>query len=286
MGYQVGCDCVRVRKTCPNSCCGLGTCADNTGTCTCVNGASGIDCCTYLPPTSTGQAAVITLTGGGGSSSGTTGGTVPPCFNDGVFCSGHGLCDVGTDTCTCDTDFSGDACDVHTVPPSCFDYTGTDAAACTSCITAPPDMRCVWCNGIAGERCIEFDLCDNPQFACDEGVVPTPTECSTDADCNSKGECVTSDEGNYCQCEDGQRGTDCNSGGLSNLGKALAISGGIVAVIVIGGVIALVLLGFGAKKGYDFLTLREINMGNSHLNPFYHGQATEHTPPTYVPPGH
>jgi hypothetical protein len=283
MGYQVGCDCKRVIFTCPDNCCGLGNCNEATGVCECTIG-TGDNCCTYQPPTST---ILLTLTGSGTGatgSSGTTGGNVP-CFNDGVFCSGNGICDVANDVCTCDAGFSGVSCEVEAVPPSCFDYTGTDAEACTDCLTAPPELSCVWCAGVAGEQCLPFDSCSNPQFACDEGVVPTtPGECETDADCNDKGQCVTSAEGNYCQCDDGERGQDCSSGGLSNLGKALAISGGIVAVIVIGGVVALVLLGFGAKKGFDYLTLKEINMGNSHQNPFYRGNE-EHTAPTYAAPG-
>jgi len=284
MGYQVGCDCKRVYKTCPDNCCGLGDCNSATGECTCTEpGASGINCCTYVPPT--GGSVQVTITGGTtGSSGSTTSGTQIPCYNDGVFCSAHGKCNVSADECVCDENFSGVACEVETVPPSCFDYVGTDAATCTDCITADPSLKCVWCAGIAGEQCLPFDACDNPQFTCDEGVVPTPTDCQTDEDCNGKGTCVVSDEGNYCQCDDGERGSDCSSGGLSNLGKALAISGGIVAVIVIGGVVALFLLGFGAKKGYDYLTLHEINMGKANTNPFYHGNTSEHVNATFSGP--
>jgi len=310
-GYRIGCDCGRIYVDCPNNCCGAGSCARQDGTCTCEPDFSGLDCCTYNPPSTTatvqaatvgdvttvgevttiadvttigasttnGETVVVSTTGqvvttGQVSTTGvvttqaaaTTVTPPPPCFNGGNFCNGNGVCNRGTGICDCYTGWEGDFCDQEIIPPSCFDYSNN----CEGCLAAPADLNCAWCSSVAGEQCLPDGECANALISCQDSPVPyvPELECHNDTECNN-GECVESAEGNYCQCADGERGVDCSAGGLSDLAKALAISGGVIAVIVIGGVVALFLLGFGAKKGIDYLSLRETNMQNASDNPFY-----------------
>lgn len=287
-GYKLTCDCKRRIFPCANRCCGMGTCDDRIGVCTCqVQGASGADCCTYTPPSTTGGtggSGATTGTNGPstGGSTATTGSNPPPlpCYNNGNFCNGRGIC-TGT-TCDCNyvgadgVTYTGDFCDVAVVPPNCYDY----SSDCTGCLNAPAELNCAWCGDVGGDYCGSDCPVEDQKLSCDATVIPyVPGECQSDEDCSSKGSCVESEEGNYCVCDDGERGVDCGSGGLSNLGKALAISGGIIALIVIGGVAALVLLGFGVKKGVDFIALREMNMAASNENPLYIGQTQEHRNP-------
>jgi hypothetical protein len=162
------------------------------------------------------------------------------------------------------------------------------------CVNADPTLNCGWCTVSSGSFCLNSLNCPNPQDTCEvrlflvpflylmrarssflttplqDSVAPyVPPPCESDEDCSDKGHCEKSEEGNYCVCENGERGVDCGGGGLSDLGKALAISGGIIALLVIIGIVVLALLVFGSKRGVDFFLLRWANMAAAHENPTY-----------------
>ncbi len=88
---------------CPNHCSGLGACDQDIGVCHClVPGASGVDCSIYTPPGDgdcTPQGAYERT-------------CVWPCYNDGQYCSSHGVCNVETNTCECAPSYGGEACEV------------------------------------------------------------------------------------------------------------------------------------------------------------------------------
>jgi len=77
---------------------------------------------------------------------------------------------------------------------------------------------------------------------------------------------VLGSNASYCVCFKGYQGLNCG-GRSSSLGTALAISGGIIAVIVICGVVFIVILGIGAKKGVDWVMLNQTAGANFHQNP-------------------
>jgi len=78
----------------------------------------------------------------------------------------------------------------------------------------------------------------------------------------------------FCVCLPGHSGLNCGGRG-SSLGTALAISGGIIAVICICGVVFIVLIGFGAKKGVDWIALNQTAGANFHQNPIACDRDTE-----------
>jgi len=63
--------------------------------------------------------------------------------------------------------------------------------------------------------------------------------------------------------------------------KAAAIGAGAVAGIVIGAVAAAALIGFGGKKGYDFLMAKNNPMGPVATNPLYTASNTAGTNALY-----
>jgi len=79
----------------------------------------------------------------------------------------------------------------------------------------------------------------------------------------------------FCLCRKGYKGNNCG-GKSSALGKALAISAGVIAAIVICGVIVLVLVAFGAKKGVDFVMLNQQASSNFKINPTHENRDQEH----------
>jgi len=70
------------------------------------------------------------------------------------------------------------------------------------------------------------------------------------------------------------------SGGLSK-GAVAGIAGGIVAAIVICGVVAFVILGYGVKKGVDWVQLRSTNMAAANDNPMFTPKTHEHENPIH-----
>jgi len=91
---------------------------------------------------------------------------------------------------------------------------------------------------------------------------------------NDTGELLLGSNTSYCICYHGYSGLNCG-GRSGSLGTALAISGGIIAVICICGVIFIVLVGFGAKKGVDWIALNQTAGANFHQNPIACDRDTE-----------
>lgn len=93
-----------------------------------------------------------------------------------------------------------------------------------------------------------------------------PGKCNTDANTN-----VTA-----CVCTKGFHGIDCSlKGGQSSKGVAAAISGGIIAAIVIAGVVIALFVSFGAKKGYDWVSMRDANLAAAKNNPTFENPTHE-----------
>merc|ERR1711871_1058189 len=102
--------------TCPSSstsevCSGHGTCSGSpTWTCSCNSGYEGGDCSLFACPTGTAWYDEA-------SSANTA-------HASGAVCSNRGICDATAGTCTCDTAFTGAACERLGCP------TSTDGTAC------------------------------------------------------------------------------------------------------------------------------------------------------------
>jgi len=54
-----------------------------------------------------------------------------------------------------------------------------------------------------------------------------------------------------------------------NTAKAAAISGGVLAGVIVGGVAAAALVGFGGKQGYNYLMAKNSPVGGVANNPLY-----------------
>ena len=101
-----------------NNCSGMGACIPQDGTCLCtVIGASGDDCSTYVPLPGMPGCAGFDDSGTCCARFDSDERCIPYCYNDGIYCSGHGVCNLETDTCVCDPGFDGVACEqVHICP--------------------------------------------------------------------------------------------------------------------------------------------------------------------------
>jgi len=218
-----------------------------------------------------------------------------------VFCNGQGSCD--NNACTCFSGFSGPTCSITVTLPAvatCSNY--PDCDNCTSSAPVEAGLNCSWCadstacvatavcqnvltqcNAVAvtfvAEPCP--DDCSGSNGVCvnrtcssytDAGITP-PTISGIPACINDSTQTdtvgnqtvvISSGASNisYCLCKSGFSGNNCG-GKSGGLGTALAISGGIIAVIVICGVILIVICTFGAKKSVDFIMLNQ--QANAHF---------------------
>jgi len=325
-GYLVNCDCSEVHYDCSplNYCNGHGTCVPQNGTCVCETGYLGPDC---RPPTTT---PAITTTPAGTTTSPaptttlpgetftspppttTPATTNPPCYNNGRFCTGHGVCD-GT-KCVCAANYTGADCSVQIVTTT--QHFCSEATTCTNCtaLNAAYNLDCSWCGDVVGGGCVLTAACSTVR-GCNGSSVsfvaePCPDQCSgnngvcvnetcsalqaagkTVPKVNGVPACipdgavqydnttnqtiVTNSTISYCLCKKGYKGNNCGSRS-SGLAKALAISGGVIAAIVICGVIILVVVAFGAKKTVDFVMLNQQAAADFKINPTHHARDTEH----------
>jgi len=232
--------------------------------------------------------------------------TVPgPCYNGGKYCTGHGTCD-GVN-CQCDTGFTGDVCDVvvqdnthycneFSVCTSCVSNSSTFGLDCSWCgdVAGGGCTRtdlCVTIRTTCGTGGIVFvpESCPDNCSGASHGVCVNEI-CQTYRDAkkpipviNGQKACIETGQPyidpitnatvlppqtntSYCLCKKGYSGTNCGKKS-SGLGKALAISGGVIAAIVICGVIVLVICAFGAKKGVDFVVLNQQAASHFKNNP-------------------
>lgn len=101
----------------------------------------------------------------------------------------------------------------------------------------------------------------------------------------ANGQCKTDSATNVtaCVCLKGFHGVDCSKqGGRSSKGVAAAISGGVIAAIVLAGVVALAVISFGAKKTYDWVGMRDSNLGAARNNPTFQNPTNETNNYLYV----
>jgi hypothetical protein len=274
-GYVVDCQCKRTVVPCAadlSNCCGY-ACFTQNGTCNC-DASLGADCCYQAPPPPQN------------STTNTTNPPPPPtelpCYNNGSFCSGNGVCNQTANACTCNDGYEGANCSaVIPPPPTCVSM----PADCTGCVSNPQGIACVWCIDVAGDRCTTADQCQQAALGCSTIVPYTPPPCQNASDCNNAGTCVNGTEGSYCQCDKNARGADCGGGGLSTLAKALAISGGIIAAIVIGALIVLGVVTFAGYKTAKWALLREQASAVANTNALYEAPAGSGDSAIYVEPG-
>ncbi len=222
--------------------------------------------------------------------------TLTACPND---CNGHGTCSLGG-VCECatlvdnddplnlgtKTNWTGETCSVAVVifpkaicgaQQTCANCQGKidgDGYACgwSDCVGGV--FACVPTGaGSPGENCVVA--------TCSGGVIfiaeACPDNCSNEGACAQNGSCI---------CKKGVSGINCGSKkGLSSAAKAAAISGGVIAAIVLCGVIALVTIAFAAKKSVDFVQLKQLAESESHASPIYKDTGFSGTNATYVPRG-
>jgi len=198
-------------------------------------------------------------------------------------CNSAGTCNNCDGKCTCAAGYSGDACEKVVRQKGCWEFTDS----CNSCIFDPSNnFDCGWC-GFSGqsEACIDASsTCadqSTPTRRCSLAVTVTapvcPNNCSGD-----NGACVTSSDTNQttCVCVGSFHGVDCSlAGGLNVAALAGAISGGIIAVIVIVGAIILVVVVIGTKKAVDWAMLNNMAMANSNTSPIFVDPSAEHVNP-------
>jgi hypothetical protein len=237
-----------------------------------------------------------------------------PCYNGGLFCSGNGVCSGDGCACdssysgpACDiavtqpptascTSYSNcSQCMVQAEASGlscswCLDVVGGGCVPNTSCANAltsctassvnfKPEPCPDDCSGArhgvcVNQTCASYQAAGEkiPRVNGQEACINTTLNAQYDPQFGSV--TVAGSNASYCLCERGYQGLNCG-GRSSSLGTALAISGGIIAVIVICGVVFVVILGLGAKKGVDWIALNQTAGANFHQNPLAHDRNTD-----------
>jgi hypothetical protein len=250
-GCQLDCECNVAVKACD--------CSANVSECIC-NQCTGV--CSYdvvcrppsTPPT----------------------GTCPPCpvsDSNNLECAGNGVCDCGTCICAASKNVTGPACDV---PTGAGQYT-----TCPECVINSN----VWCNLLGVYVCATPADCTAltglASATCD---TPTPLLCEDNCTCPdqggaSHGTCVVEQGVAQCVCDSHYHGGNCCSRGGLSKGAIAGIAGGAVAGIVVAACVAFVALGYAAKRGVDWVQLKNQNMAAAHDNPVFKPRTTEHVNP-------
>jgi hypothetical protein len=136
-----------------------------------------------------------------------------------------------------------------------------------------------------GGVCQKATTCIGDEVDSCSGGSYTPPACPNNCTSAKNGECKTDSKTNVtaCVCFKGFHGVDCaKSGGRSSKGVAAAISGGVIAAIVIAGVIIVAMISFGAKKSYDWIGMRDANLGAARNNPTFQNPTNELNNSLYV----
>jgi len=240
----------------------------------------------------------------------------PPCYNGGKFCTGHGTCVSSDQCKCADGFQGADCSVVIVVDDkhycnefiNCTDCTTLGSSVglnCTWCrdIIGGGCVSADSCSVSGNAECtgggVQFVAEPCPDSCSNHGVCVN-VSCSVYTDkhqsppkINGQLACINDGSGSFvdpvtnatvviapsnasfCVCKKGYKGANCG-GKASNLGKALAISGGVIAAIVICGVIILVLCAFGAKKGVDFVLLNQQAGADFKINPTHEHRDHEH----------
>jgi hypothetical protein len=200
-----------VPKRCPNDCCSRVVCDTNLGLCTCpppfnAPPYNSTDCCllpTVAPtraptpaPTTPAPTEFLaptvapTTPTNAPTDAPTRAPTEEPCFNNGKYCNGNGICNTTVPVCVCTPPFFGADCSNFTNPPT---GAPTDTPPCFN------DGN--FCNGRGN--------CSGtpPQCICDDpALLPPdcrPPPCFNDGKfCNGAGVCNTSGTPPTCICDD------------------------------------------------------------------------------------
>jgi len=207
-------------------------------------------------------------------------GTCAPCpigTGTNTECNGVGICNCGT--CLCPTSIEnagGPACDEPT--------NGGQYSSCTECTL----FLYHWCNLAGVYACMPLADCNTfggIDTTCSESI---PPGCENNCTCpngQSHGTCVTIDGITQCDCDKKWHGGDCcTPGGLSTAAIA-GIAGGVIAAIVIAGIVAFAVIGYGVKRGVDWVSLHNMNMNAAHDNPLHKPAMNEHVNAIHDPHG-
>jgi hypothetical protein len=198
-------------------------------------------------------------------------------------CNSAGTCNDCDGKCTCAAGFKGDDCSKKDRQPGCWQFSGS----CNACIFDPNNnYLCGWC-GLSGqsEACVDAgSSCSDssaPTDLCSLAVTVTAPVCPNNCS-GTNGACVTSPDTNQtiCVCVGDFHGVDCSlAGGLNVAALAGAISGGVIAAIVIVGAIILAVVVIGTKKAVDWAMLNNMAMANSNTSPIFVDPSSEHVNP-------
>jgi hypothetical protein len=274
-GFRVSCNCRRTVLTCPRSCCGTGRCNFATGRCDCsmVGQAPLIDQTTCCPSNI----------------------TIPPCFNNNTFCSGHGQCVGGSCVCVTDPDgtaWSGYNCNISTPRQKvCGDLTSvTDCASCNAAALAN-NIFCSWCTPLllSNNLSLTQGTCRDPT-SCNQNVNPSciitvtyvpepcPDQCSGNGVCVNQSITPGNSGGNnpnrnatyqlVCQCYDTYSGINC-----ATHDATIELAAGLGAAAIVGIVIAIVVV-LAALGGGGFAIAQNMAAGPvapAMNNPLYVG---------------
>lgn len=227
-GYQLSCDCEKTRLSCCQNCTG-GLCDDVTGQCTCLND---------VQPDAQGCCPACT--------------DASCCYNDGMYCSGNGMCVNGVCECTTRDDgtkYEGAACENVVSSYKCSDFDCNDCAYADWAVQG----GCSWCAGAAGGAACVSKLsytCQSTLSECFGGVGAfAPGSCPSN--CSGHGYCNTTT--GLCVCDRGVSGLNCGSKNGIRAAQAAIIAGGALAGVIIGavclGLIVFAVITYGGYKG-------------------------------------
>jgi hypothetical protein len=217
-------------------------CSDNfllsSGTCSkCLPGFYGTKCTAVCPacvngvcsagPTGTGRCVCSNGYWGTLCTEGCPGGSSNPC-------SGHGICNATTGTCSCDANsvggfYTGAACSTcipayqstNCTTPCPVDASGNlcsgrgtcNNGVCTNCIARSTDFYSTYCGNqctVAGRSCFTFvNDCPEGLFGSScQFLCPGVTSANGSNSCNNNGFC--SPDTGYCNCFGGFFGSSCS----------------------------------------------------------------------------
>lgn len=128
-----------------------------------------------------------------------------PCA--GIYCGDHGTCDSSTDTCQCDSKYTGAGCDFcaegyHFVSGECLADACSFDADCDDGVACNGKESCVVGGCLAGTQiqCQQHSSCKEPDGSCecDEGFILQGEACIEGA-CTMDSDC---DDGLFCNGEE------------------------------------------------------------------------------------
>jgi len=160
-----------------------------------------------------------------------------------------------------------------------------DGLDCTDDTCNPLDGKCVFTNNCDDNDLCTSDTCDPVNGTCVFDNLPLPYNASLPCDLwycdrllgnrSTPLVCYPTDK---CSCHV-TNGCECN-GGLG-IGAIAGIASGAVAGIAIGAAAGAAALGFGAKKGYDYMQASSMAQADIHNNPLHVPKGGEMANPIY-----